>query len=109
MLFRSQRGRPTAVFAANDLSALAVIEVAGELGLRVPQDLSVVGFDDVPEASRVHPALTTVAQPMRRLGAVAAEFVAALLSGETRDELHVTLPTRLVVRGTTAPPAEIAR
>ncbi|MCR2793371.1 LacI family transcriptional regulator [Microbacterium sp. zg.Y625] len=104
-----QRQRPTAVFAANDLSALAVIEVAGELGLRVPQDLSVVGFDDVPEASRVHPALTTVAQPMRRLGAVAAEFVAALLAGETREELHVTLPTRLVVRGTTAPPSDPLR
>ncbi|MDF2561808.1 MAG: LacI family transcriptional regulator [Microbacterium sp.] len=94
--------RPTAVFAANDLSAIAVIEVAHELGLRVPEDLSVVGFDDVPEASRRALPLTTIQQPMRRLGAVAAEMVFALLAGQPVEEMHVTLPTRLVVRATTA-------
>ena len=94
--------RPTAVFAANDLSAIAVIEVAHELGLRVPEDLSVVGFDDVPEASRRALPLTTIRQPMRRLGAVAAEMVFALLAGQPVEEMHVTLPTRLVVRATTA-------
>lgn len=98
--------RPTAVFAANDLSAIAVIEVARELGIRVPEDLSVIGFDDVPEASRRAQPLTTIQQPMRRLGAVAGEMLLALLAGEPLDELHVTLPTRLVVRGTTAPPPE---
>lgn len=97
--------RPTAVFAANDLSAIAVIEVAQEMGLRVPQDLSVIGFDDVPEASRRMLPLTTIQQPMRRLGAVAADMVFALLEGKELDEMHVTLPTRLVVRATTAPPA----
>lgn len=96
--------RPTAVFAANDLSAIAVIDVAREMGIRVPEDLSVIGFDDVPEASRRAQPLTTIQQPMRRLGAVAAEMVFSLLAGEPLDELHVTLPTRLVVRATTAPP-----
>lgn len=96
--------RPTAVFAANDLSALSIIEVAGERGLRVPDDLSVVGFDDVPEAARAQPGLTTVRQPMKRLGAEAVRIVLALMAGETLPETHVQLPTRLVVRATTAPP-----
>lgn len=96
--------RPTAVFAANDLSAIAVIEVAQELGLRVPDELSVIGFDDIPEASRRALPLTTIQQPMRRLGAVAAEMVFTLLSGAPIEQLHVILPTRLVVRATTAAP-----
>lgn len=96
--------RPTAIFAANDLSAIAVIDVAHELGLRVPDDLSVIGFDDVPEATRRALPLTTIQQPMRRLGAVAADMVFTLLAGQEVDEMHVILPTRLVVRATTAPP-----
>lgn len=96
--------RPTAIFAANDLSAIAVIDVAHELGLRVPDDLSVIGFDDVPEATRRALPLTTIQQPMRRLGAVAADMVFTLLAGQEIDEMHVILPTRLVVRATTAPP-----
>jgi LacI family transcriptional regulator len=96
--------RPTAVFCANDMSAIALMEVAGDLGLRVPDDLSVVGFDDVPEAARVSPGLTTVRQPMRRLGALAAEYVTGLLAGEQPPSLHVQLPTKLIVRGSTAPP-----
>ncbi len=100
----SAESRPTAIFAANDLSAIAVIDVAHELGLRVPDDLSVIGFDDVPEATRRALPLTTIQQPMRRLGAVAADMVFTLLSGQEVDEMHVILPTRLVVRATTAPP-----
>ncbi len=95
---------PTAVFAANDLSALSIIEVAGARGLTVPDDLSVVGFDDVPEAARAQPALTTVRQPMKRLGAEAVRMVLTLLAGDTLPETHIELPTRLVARGTTAPP-----
>ncbi|AZS38107.1 HTH-type transcriptional repressor CytR [Microbacterium lemovicicum] len=94
--------RPTAVFAANDLSALAVLGVAAELGLRVPEDLSVVGFDDIPEASRRLPALTTVRQPMHRLGRIAAELAMALMAGETPAQTSILLPTRLVPRATTA-------
>jgi len=96
--------RPTAVFAANDLSAIAVVDVAHQLGLRVPADLSVVGFDDVPEATRRALPLTTIQQPMRRLGAVAADMVVTLLSGGEIDEMDVILPTRLIVRATTAAP-----
>lgn len=96
--------RPTAVFAANDLSAIAIIEVAHGLGLQVPRDLSVVGFDDVPEASRSALPLTTVRQPMQRIGQVASTMLTALMAGESLPAMHVLLPTKLVVRATTAPP-----
>ncbi|MGD8195742.1 LacI family DNA-binding transcriptional regulator [Herbiconiux sp. P18] len=102
----SSRNRPTAVFAANDLSAIATIETAAELGLDVPGDLSVVGFDDVPEAARLNPPLTTVRQPMQRIGAAAAELLIGLMNGETPERTHITLPTRLVRRATTAPPPQ---
>jgi LacI family transcriptional regulator len=96
--------RPTAIFAANDLSGIAILEVATELGLDVPGDLSVVGFDDIPEASQVTPPLTTIRQPMQTLGATAARMVVALMAGETLDATHLLLPTRLVVRATAGPP-----
>ena len=97
--------RPSAVFAANDLMAVSVLRTAHELGLRVPDDLSVVGFDDIPEAAREQPALTTVRQPMHRLGTVATTMLFSLLGGVDPAEAEVVLPTKLVVRGTTAPPA----
>jgi LacI family transcriptional regulator len=96
--------RPTAVFAANDLSAIAIIQTAAELGLEVPGDLSVIGFDDIPEASQMNPALTTIRQPMKRIGATAATMLITLLNGETLTQNHVRLPTGLVRRATTAPP-----
>ena len=100
-----RRDRPTAIFAANDVSAIAVTEVAAELGLSIPGDLSVVGFDDIPDASQRSPALTTVRQPMQRLGGEAARLVLALMSGSAPEATHLRLPTRLVARATTAPPA----
>lgn len=95
--------RPTAIFAANDISALEIVKVAVELGLDVPRDLSIIGFDDVPEASKATPALSTVRQPMQKLGAEAAGLLLQLMNGEAPAATHVTLPTRLVPRGTTAP------
>jgi len=95
--------RPTAVFAANDLMAIATIDAARDLGLRVPQDLSVVGFDDVPEAVAATPPLTTVAQPIQRMGAEAVGLLVRLIAGDDAARVHVRLPTRLVERGSTAP------
>ncbi|PXA73270.1 LacI family DNA-binding transcriptional regulator [Cryobacterium arcticum] len=100
----SMTDRPTAVFAANDLSAIAIIQVAAELGLEVPGDLSVIGFDDIPEASQMNPALTTIRQPMKKIGATAANMLITLLNGETLPQNHIRLPTGLVRRATTAPP-----
>ncbi|MBN9177652.1 MAG: LacI family DNA-binding transcriptional regulator [Microbacterium sp.] len=99
-----QADRPTAVFAANDRSALGLIEVATDLGLDVPGDLSVVGFDDIPEAFLSARPLSTVRQPMMRLGAEAARLVVALLGGTTPEVTQLILPTRLITRSTTAPP-----
>ena len=95
--------RPTAVFAANDLSAIRTMEVARELGLRVPEDLSVVGFDNMPESALTVPSLTTVSQPLHQMGAEALRMVVDLLEGRPRDA-HLRLPTSLVVRGSTRAP-----
>jgi LacI family transcriptional regulator len=97
---------PTAVFAANDLSALTTLEVARELGLDVPRRLSVVGFDNIPESALTEPPLTTVEQPIRRMGQDAAAMLLALVSGEDVADLHRTLDTALVLRASTAPPAQ---
>ncbi len=93
--------RPTAVFAANDISAIATVGAAGELGLSVPDDLSVVGFDNVPESALCTPPLTTVDQPIREMGHRAISMLVALISGEEIGETHVTLATGLVVRRST--------
>src|SRR5690606_39099760 len=86
------------------LSAIQVIEVARSLGLRVPQDLSVVGFDNIPESVQCTPPLTTVNQPMQRMGAEAITLLLDLMRGVSDRSTHVQLPTELVVRGSTAPP-----
>ena len=94
-------GPPTAVFAANDLSAIATIEAAAELGLRVPADLSVVGFDNIPESALCAPPLTTVEQPIRKMGERSIELLLALLRGEKAQATHITLATSLVIRQST--------
>jgi LacI family transcriptional regulator len=95
--------RPSAIFAANDLSAIATIQVARELGLRVPDDLSVVGFDNVPEAALSEPPLTTVEQPIRQMGHTAMKLLVRLVRERpTGAAPHLNLPTRLVARSSTA-------
>lgn len=94
--------RPTAVFAGNDLQALGVYEAARELGLRVPAELSVVGFDDMQFTRWVGPPLTTVRQPMADMGAAAAQLVLTLAMGGQPPQPRVELATTLVVRASTA-------
>ena len=93
--------RPTAVFAANDLSAIATVDAAGLLGLSVPDDLSVVGFDNVPESALCSPPLTTVDQPIREMGHRAISMLIKLINGDEVERTHVTLDTGLVVRRST--------
>ena len=95
---------PTAIFACNDLSALATLEVAAELGVDVPGELSVLGFDNIPESAMASPALTTVQQPIRQMGHDAMVLLIGVINGEERCDTHVTLDTTLVVRRSTAPP-----
>ncbi|MFB9468043.1 LacI family DNA-binding transcriptional regulator [Nonomuraea salmonea] len=95
---------PTAIFAANDVSAISTIEVATSMGLRVPDDLSVIGFDNVPESMMSDPPLTTVEQPIQQMGLIAVEMLLDLLAGRDPAQRHVRLPTRLVPRSSCAPP-----
>jgi LacI family transcriptional regulator len=89
---------PTAIFAANDQSAIGAIDAAHKMGLRVPDDLSVVGFDNIPEAAYVNPALTTVDQFIDKMGHVATEMLIGLIQGEPLEsDLHM-MPTQLIVR-----------
>jgi LacI family transcriptional regulator len=92
---------PTAIFAANDESAFGAIEAIKEHGLRVPNDISVIGFDDIPMASQVFPPLTTVRQPLAEMGVAAVRMMIAKLRGVEPPSNRITLPTELVVRETT--------
>lgn len=95
---------PTAIFASNDLQALGVYQAAREAGLRIPQDLSVVGFDDLPVVAWADPPLTTVHQPLTEMAAAATELALALGRGESPAQLGVEIATTLTVRDSTAPP-----
>ncbi|MFI5063323.1 MAG: substrate-binding domain-containing protein, partial [Streptosporangiales bacterium] len=96
---------PTAIFAGSDQQALGVYEAARQRGLRIPQDLSVVGFDDLPAARWVSPPLTTVRQPLADMGRVAAEMLGSLIDGMPPRSQRVELSTQLVIRDSTAPRA----
>jgi LacI family transcriptional regulator len=93
--------RPTAIFAGNDVTGIATIEVATSLGLRVPEDLSVVGFDNIPEAALCSPGLTTVEQPIHEMGRLAIDMIVSLINGQPVEKTHITLATKLVIRRST--------
>jgi LacI family xylobiose transport system transcriptional regulator len=95
--------RPTAVLCGNDLQALGVYEAARQAGLRIPHDLSVVGFDDIAYSRWCGPPMTTVRQPLVDMAAAAAELALALAAGQTPTHTRVELATTLIVRDSTAP------
>jgi LacI family transcriptional regulator len=96
---------PTAIFAAADMMAIGAIRAVAEAGLRVPEDISIVGFDDIQLAPHVNPPLTTIRQDKLGLGGAAGDALVARIAGDPgRSPLH-QLPVELVVRGSTAPPA----
>jgi DNA-binding LacI/PurR family transcriptional regulator len=94
----------TAILAETDMLAFGTQRLAGERGLRIPEDLSLVGFDDIPPAVRNVPPLTTVRQPLAEKGEVAYRLLQELLAGEPAR--NVMLPVELIVRESTAPPRE---
>jgi len=96
--------RPTAIFAANDLSAMQTMHVARTLGLAIPRDVSIVGFDNIPESALIEPPLTTIDQSIQEMGRRAVELLIAVVEGETGLTQQVTLPTRLIVRQSTGVP-----
>src|SRR5262249_27066043 len=99
--------RPTAIFAANDLSAIQTMRTAAELGIAVPDEISIVGVANIPASALTDPPLTTVAQSMQALGREAVRTLLALNErGDQRpaEPIHITLPTKLVIRRSSAPP-----
>lgn len=103
MIF-SQKERPTAVFCIGDTIALAAVVTAQEMGLRVPQDVSIVGFDDVIYTQMLHPYLTTVAQPCAELGSRAVEMLHQLITQGQLQQPEVVLPHGFIIRESTAAP-----
>jgi LacI family transcriptional regulator len=95
--------RPTAIFASNDEMAAGVLTVAHSMGLGVPEDISIVGFDDAPLASQVWPALTTIRQPIQDMAAEAAHLLLSTLGGEPADDAMRVLPSSLMFRQSTGP------
>jgi LacI family transcriptional regulator len=97
-------GPPTAIFASSDAAAFGVLRAARDAGLHVPRDLSVLGFDDIVEASYVGDGLSTVRQPLREMGRVAVRRLLQLLSDPSQPAERIIMDTELVVRRTTAAP-----
>lgn len=96
--------RPTAIFASNDLMAFGVMEAVREQGLRIAHDISVVGFDDVPQSAHVHPPLTTVRQPLVDMGRHATEMLLQRINEPKQSITRVELETKLVIRNSCQPP-----
>jgi LacI family transcriptional regulator len=102
--------RPTAIFAYNDLMAIGALRASRELGLRVPEDLSVVGFDDIPAAAFTFPPLTSVRQPKLAMGKRAVELLFAAINGENDPfQTQIKLEVELVVRASTGPAPSSSR
>ena len=89
---------PTAIFASNDVMAMGVMDAVRNRGLRVPDDVSVIGFDDIPQASLVRPALTTINQQLEKMGRVATQMLLDLLKHPEKKADRIELPTHLIVR-----------
>jgi LacI family transcriptional regulator len=99
-----QSDPPSAIFCFNDNMAVGAMRAARERGLRVPADLSIIGFDDSTIARQLQPALTTVRQPLEEMGRVAVSLLTRLLDGQRVEALRIDLATKLIVRKSAAPP-----
>lgn len=104
--FAQLETKPTAIFCMNDEMAIGLIQGLKAKGLRVPEDVSVTGFDDIEFSKYCDPALTTMSQPAEDIGRTAMNVLYKLLEGETTSQMRHVLPTKLVVRESTAPPAK---
>jgi LacI family transcriptional regulator len=95
---------PTAIFASNDVMVMGVMDAVRNRGLRIPDDISVVGFDNIPQASMIRPALTTVSQPLEKMGRVATQMLLDLLQHPDKEAGRIELPTQLVERDSCSSP-----
>jgi DNA-binding LacI/PurR family transcriptional regulator len=103
----SSNDPPTAIFAFSDTQAIGVLEAAQELGVRVPEQLSVIGYDDIEIAAPLH--LTTIRQSLYASGIQGSQMLLKALVADSQNPQEVVLPTKLIVRGTTAPPLNRTR
>jgi LacI family transcriptional regulator len=97
---------PTAIFASNDVMAFGVMEAVRDHHLRIPEDISIVGFDDVPQATQVHPPLTTVRQPLEAMGRAAARLLLEIIEDPEALSQRIELPTELAIRLTSQKPKD---
>lgn len=95
---------PTAIFAANDVMAFGVMEAVRECNLRIPEDVSIIGFDDISEASNVHPPLTTIQQPLEEMGRLATRMLLERIRDPKLAPRSIELSTKLIVRQSCRPP-----
>lgn len=97
-IIQSSNTLPTALFCSNDLMAAGALRALREFGLKVPDDVAIIGFDDLPIASLMYPSLTTIAQPIREMGEIATRVLFRLIAGERLETNRIVLDTKLVVR-----------
>lgn len=90
--------RPTAIFASNDVMAFGVMDAVREAGLRIPSDVSIIGFDDIPQASHVRPNLTTIRQPLEQMGRTATQMLLQQIANRAAEPVRIELNTELIVR-----------
>jgi LacI family transcriptional regulator len=93
--------KPDAIFAASDNLAIGVMRALQDAGVRIPEDVAVIGFDDIPAAARTNPPLTTVRQPIPLVGATAAETLIDRVERPTDQPRRIVLPAELILRATT--------
>ncbi len=94
---------PTAIFASNDVMAMGAMDAIRQRSLRVPDDIAVLGFDDIPQAELVRPALTTIQQPLEKMGRVATQMLLDLLEAPESKIQRIELPTKLIIRDSCCP------
>jgi LacI family transcriptional regulator len=94
---------PSAIFASNDVMAMGAMDSIRHRGLRVPDDISIVGFDNIPQSAMVYPPLTTVQQPLEQMGRVATQMLLDMLGQSQFSGRQIDLPTELVQRASCAP------
>jgi LacI family transcriptional regulator len=99
---------PTAIFASNDMMAMGAMDAVRSHGLRIPDDISIIGFDDIPQAELVRPALTTIRQPLEKMGRVATQMLLDMLKYPELKTNRIELPTELIIRSSTSSPKDRA-
>jgi LacI family transcriptional regulator len=95
---------PTAIFASNDSMAMGAMDATRHRGLRIPDDLSIIGFDNIPQAAMVYPPLTTIQQPLEQMGRVATQMLLDMVNQPDWIGQRIDLPTELIQRSSCAPP-----